>query len=281
MQSEPLPLSDIVQPFRGIILDIFGVLHDGVAPFEPVCQTLAKLRGGGIRVCLLSNSPRRAALVIARLSEMGLGRDLYDGVVSSGELVYAALSGASPIAGMPDSMHYVHAGPRELSGLLDGLGHRQVSRLSDAGFILATGEIEGNGFSLEKAQQLGLLMVCANPDAEVIIAGRRILCAGALAARYEAIGGHVLRVGKPEVQAYIAALKVLDLSREQVLAIGDNLATDIAGARHAGIASALVLSGVHARELEADCASDRDALAPLCRRYGAVPDFVLKQFSWS
>ncbi|MDR7145143.1 TIGR01459 family HAD-type hydrolase [Rhizobium sp. BE258] len=285
MQTERLPaewfLKDIVPLYRGIILDIFGVLHDGVTVFEPVYETLSKLRAGGMRVCLLSNSPRRAAVVSERLSELGLGSDLYDGLISSGEMVHAALAGKIQIAGLPTGQRYLHAGPSDLAGLLDGLALKRVAAPAEADFILATGEIEPGTLSLEEAGKLGLPMVCANPDLEVIIAGQRIVCAGALAIRYEAIGGTVIRIGKPELPGYVAALRVLDLPASEVVAIGDSFATDIAGASGAGIASALALTGIHRDELLRDGLLDVERLATLCGEHRSVPGYILRQFSWT
>jgi HAD superfamily hydrolase (TIGR01459 family) len=283
MQTEKLPaerfLKDIVPLYRGIILDIFGVLHDGVRVFEPAYETLSQLRAGGMRVCLLSNSPRRATVVCERLRELGLGRNLYDGLISSGEMVHAALAGKIQIAGLPTGKSYLHAGPSDLAGLLDSLALKRVAAPAEADFILATGEIEPGTLSLEEAGKLGLPMVCANPDLEVIIAGQRIVCAGALAVRYEAIGGTVIRIGKPELPAYVAALRVLDLPASEVVAIGDSFATDIVGASGAGIASALALTGIHRGELLRDGLLDAERLATLCGEHRSVPGYILRQFS--
>lgn len=274
-------LRDIASRYRGVILDIFGVLHDGVTLFEPVSEALIKLKASGIRVCLLSNSPRRAEILSERLSEMGLGRDLYDGLISSGEMVHVALSGRLPDAGLPMGQRYVHAGPGELAGLLDGLALKRVALPSEAEFILATGDIEPDTLSLEEASKLGLPMICANPDLEVIVAGRRTVCAGALAAHYEAIGGTVIRFGKPKLPAYVASLSVLDLRASEVVAIGDSFATDIAGANFAGIASALALTGIHQGELLLDGSLDVERLVELCREHRSVPRYILRQFAWT
>src|SRR4051812_29678582 len=92
MALEQMPLAttlgEIAQSFRGVILDIFGVIHDGTQLYEPVTDALTRMRAAGLRICLLSNSPRRQVAVAARLAAMGLGSELYDALITSGEMVY-------------------------------------------------------------------------------------------------------------------------------------------------------------------------------------------------
>ena len=90
-----------------------------------------------------------------------------------------------------------------------------------------------------------LPMICANPDLEVIRGGRRIICAGALALRYEDWGGKVILRGKPDPAIYPPVLAMLGVTAARALAVGDSLRTDLAGARAAGIDGAFVLSGIH------------------------------------
>lgn len=285
MHPDPLPhektIKEIIASFRGVALDIFGVIHDGEALYQPVHETLTKMRAAGVRTCLLSNSPRRAAAVASGLSSMGLGPDLYHGLITSGEMAHAAFGGIARTMPRPNGTRYWHAGPPDLAGLLDGLAVERVAEIKDADFILATGNVEESDYLLQQARQRELPMICANPDLEVMIAEQRIRCAGWLAARYETIGGRVIRFGKPELFAYISALRVLDLPATEVIAIGDSLATDIAGANRAGIHSALVMTGVHHVEAGPDNIPDHKALTALYERYNAVPDFLLKRFSWT
>jgi HAD superfamily hydrolase (TIGR01459 family) len=276
-KSIAVTVGQLAPSFKGMILDIFGVIHDGTKLFPPVGQTLRRLRANGMRICLLSNAPRRAAKVESRLVELGLGPDCYDGLVTSGELVYHALSGVLSIP-MPSGLRYFHAGPDELATLMDGLVHSKVGNVNDADFILATGDDDGSW--IDEACVRRISMVCANPDREVILDGRRIRCAGALADRYEAIGGIVFRLGKPQLPAYDRALAVLDLPCSEVIAIGDSLATDIVGASQAGLASALVLSGIHYDEVHYRDRLSWAKLHNLFKTHEAVPTYLLGQFSW-
>ena len=127
-----------------------------------------------------------------------------------------------------------------------------------------------------------LPMICVNPDRLVIRLGVQEPCAGALAARYEAIGGRVRYFGKPYPEVYDLALAALDVPPARVLAVGDGLATDIAGANAAGLDSLLVTGGLLADTLdlapgEAPSASD---LEDACRNAGARPQAALSAFAW-
>src|SRR5712691_184418 len=124
-------------------------------------------------------------------------------------------------------------------------------------------------------------MVCANPDLVVIHDGRPALCAGALAEHYEAIGGRVRWHGKPYPSVYDSCLELLGIAdRRRILAIGDSLRTDIAGAAGAGIDSLLIAGGVHAAEFIADGGLDDAKIAAAVAGSGAKPIGVATRFVW-
>jgi HAD superfamily hydrolase (TIGR01459 family) len=285
MDHEKMPLAttlaEIAVSFRGVILDIFGVIHDGTQLFEPVTDALRRMRTEGLRVCLLSNAPRRQAVVASRLAAMGLGCEFYDTLITSGELAYAAFDSPIRPAGLPAGQRYMHVGPAELSDLLSGLAIEPTTDLADANFVLVTGDVVDRRPLLQQLLQWRLPMICANPDLDVMIGNQRVLCAGSVATAFEAMGGSVIRFGKPEVAAYVTALRMLDLQAADVIAIGDNLATDILGANRAGICSALVLTGVHQNDAWRNDGPNLKALAALCKRYHASPDYLLRRLSWS
>ena len=173
--------------------------------------------------------------------------------------------------------------------LLEDLDIDRTDSLRDADFIVNTGpfRIEATladyEADLAAAAGLGLPMICANPDLWVMRGADRALCAGALACRYEALGGTVRYHGKPHKAVYRDCFaRLAGLTRGRVIAIGDTLATDIAGAAAAGLASALVPGGIHGEAL--GCAHgatpDPTALAALCESAGVWPDYVLASLTW-
>lgn len=242
--------------YDALICDLWGVLHDGVVAFPHALDCLAKLHEAGLRIVVLSNAPRRATEVEARMNEMGIEQRFYDKVQSSGEDTWQHL------ATRPDAFYRglgrrcFHFGPDRDHGMREGLDLDFVERLDQADFVLNTGAhmaedtTETYGGELEKAAGLGLPMICANPDLEVIRGGKREICAGALAARYEALGGPVRYHGKPHRSIYESCFEALPgVPKERIAAVGDSLRTDIAGAQAAGIDGILVAGGIHAEAL--------------------------------
>jgi len=277
---EMISLVQLVGAYAGVVLDVFGVIHDGVSVFPEARASLCRLRNEGMRICLLSNSPRRSDEVAKRLEAMGIGRDLYHGLITSGELVYEALSESSKF---PTGSTYFHLGPLELAELLSGLPMNASLSIEAADFILATGwpeESAMTGKLLHAGLARKLPLICANPDFEVHIAEKKVICAGALARDYEMLGGRVFFYGKPYQAAYSKALEVLRLSEGRVLAIGDSLATDIVGGKRAGFETALVLTGVHKNCLKRDGKIDRPMLQDLFLQHGVDPDFILPSIDW-
>ena len=118
-------------------------------------------------------------------------------------------------------------------------------------------------------------MICANPDLEVIRGGVRVICAGALAARYEQLGGAVRSLGKPDPAIYGPVLAMLGTDRHRTLAVGDSLRTDIAGAKAAGVDACWVLGGIHGEALGDDHgAAVAEAGASGLHAVAIVPRFV-------
>jgi HAD superfamily hydrolase (TIGR01459 family) len=235
--------------YDGFIFDLWGVIHDGVQPFAWAIDVLRRLRGRP--VVLLSNAPRRAHSAAAMLRGMGIEDALYGEVVTSGEAAHALLRDrAHPWTDKP-RLRVLHLGPDRDRNLIEGIGVVAWPDPVGADLLLNTGPDDENPASLESYEALlagclaaGVPMLCANPDLEVIRGGVRVLCAGAIAARYRALGGAVLELGKPDPAIYRPVLKRLGVPRARVLAVGDSLRTDIAGAAAAGLASAWVLGGV-------------------------------------
>lgn len=124
-------------------------------------------------------------------------------------------------------------------------------------------------------------MICANPDLEVIRDGVRVLCAGALAVRYVELGGEVRSLGKPDPAIYQPVLEQLGLPPDQVLAVGDSLRTDIAGAIGVDLAACWILDGIHGESLKALDGSFNSAMAEAAAQEAAIiPTLTLPRFVW-
>ncbi len=285
----PLPeqiggLSDIAGQYGYFIVDLWGVVHNGVAPFPGVVDCLSRLQDAGKQVCLLTNAPRRSTSNVVRLEGLGVPRHCYTTLVSSGEAAHRALRDR------PDAYHRglgrrcFHHGPVRDCDVHDGLDLDMVAAPEAASFILNTGiddpseTLEQHWPVLDRARALDLPMLCVNPDLVVVIGDRQAICAGALAAAYAENGGTVAYHGKPHTPIYDLALAELGCSaKERVLCVGDAFHTDIAGAVRAGLDSLLVTSGIHAKDLAADSPV---GIAGLIDRYGVEPTYAARSLAW-
>ena len=283
-------LREIASEYDGFILDLWGVLHDGSKPFPGVLDALAQLKSAGKRLAILSNAPRRAYLVASRLTEIGIPPELYDHVHSSGEEAWQHLQRRDDAFYAALGRRCYHLGPARDANMLEGIDIERVTDIAAAEFILNTGPALGWEETVADYEPLlqaacagDVAMVCANPDLVVIHEGRPAICAGALAERYEALGGRVRWHGKPYPSVYetcFAALGVAD--RKRILAVGDSLRTDIAGAAAAGIDSVLVTGGIHSDELGAAPGElpDLARLMAALAAGGHHPKAAIARFSW-
>lgn len=262
--------------YDGFLLDLWGVLHDGRSPMPGAVEALQNLKRAGKRIVILSNAPRRVPGVIRRITEIGIPRGLYDDLLSSGEAAWRWLR-----QGNPGGRRFFPIMAARDQSMLEGLPFEQTPDIEAADFILNTGvenatvRVEDFEATLRAGARLALPMICANPDLVVINGGKMEICAGTIARRYEAFGGKVHYFGKPHAPIYRESLALLGIGdRGRILAIGNSLRTDIAGANAAGIDGLLVLSGIHKDELGA---GDLEAV---CRRERALPIAAVPGFRW-
>jgi HAD superfamily hydrolase (TIGR01459 family) len=275
--------------YDGFILDLWGVVHDGTAPFPGVLDCMGRLIETGKRLVLLSNAPRRSDDVVRRIAKIGVPAGLYHGVMSSGEEAWQYLNDRTDPFYAALGRRALHIGSERDLEIREGLGLDFVETPAEADFILNTGPAEWEDTIADYAPLLSaarardLPMVCANPDLIVIHNGRPALCAGALAEEYERLGGRVRWHGKPYPSVYDSCLALLGIAeRRRILAIGDSLRTDIAGAAGAGVDvdALLIAGGVHAGEFIADGALDQGRIAAAIRESATSPVAVAARFVW-
>jgi HAD superfamily hydrolase (TIGR01459 family) len=271
-------LTAIIDRYDGVLLDQWGVLHDGVDAFPGALAALRGLRGLGKRIVLLSNSARRTASNRETLRGAGIADAFYDDVVTSGEATHVALALRNEAPFDLLGRRAYPLGKSHTVQLVDGLGYTIEPDIEHADFVLmGTAESPEKDVAdyeqlLQRAASRGLWAVCANPDRVAVQAGQTLMAPGAIAARYEALGGRVAYIGKPYAPIYREALSRLGVSDPaRVLAVGDSLEHDIAGGRAAGCATLWLRGGIHA--------SERDDTA-LYQRFGVRPDYVADRLDW-
>ena len=281
-------LSEIAARYDGFLLDIWGVIHNGVKPYPKVIPTLEALSAARKPVVLLSNAPARAYAILSRIEQIGIPVSLIRGVMTSGEEVWQNL------ATKPDHFYLdlgrccLWLGPDRHSSMTQGLELTLTDDPAQADFILNTGP---DGLDDAATNLLPILtvavsrnipMVCANPDLHVIDGDSRIVCAGQVAKVYENLGGTVRWHGKPFGSVYRSSLGLLGLGEAaHVLAVGDSLRTDIAGARNAGLDSLLIAGGIHADEfgVAPGAALDVDRINKAIGDR-TIPTYLARELAW-
>lgn len=276
-------IAALAPEYDGFILDLWGVVHDGVNPYPGAPECLVALRAAGKRIVLLTNAPRRADPIRRQLLRMGIGAELYDGVMSSGEASHAMLRDRPDDWSRALGRRVFHLGPERDRNVMAGLDLDVLDTPEGATCVLNTGPDDhgpqdaAEAFDpvLQACADRRLPMICANPDLEVIRGGVRVLCAGTLAQRYVGMGGDVRSLGKPDPLIYAPVLDMLGLPKPRVLAVGDALRTDIAGAAAAGVDACWVLGGLHGDHLGQDTRRvEAEAAAAGLSPVATVPHFV-------
>jgi len=276
--SSPPPFLDGLRAlhanYQGFLLDLWGVTHNGERLFDGVLPCLEQLHAHNKAVIFLSNAPRRAPSIRQQLTAFGIPRALYQDVVSSGEVAWSFLKQKSqnlgPYATWGNTFY--HIGPARDTNVYEDLPLTKTDTIDAADFILNSGPSRNESTVadyhelLQRAHASNTPMICLNPDLEVLRGTQRVICAGALAQYYQSIGGTVTFHGKPYPDVYDHTCRLLDMPANSLLAIGDSLRTDIAGAHSYGIDSILVLSGIHTQ----------DSLPPLNPR----PNALMHQLAW-
>ncbi|TDL75112.1 TIGR01459 family HAD-type hydrolase [Palleronia sediminis] len=281
-------LAEISGQYDALFCDLWGCVHDGIrAHPEAVAALQAFRRGGGV-VVLLTNSPRPRAGVAEQVAGLGVPDNAWDAIATSGDAARAAM-----FRGAVGRRVYHIGEPRDLSffepmGLVgDPVEIRRVP-LDEAEGIVCTGLFEADQHpdalrpQLLSAKARGLTLLNANPDIVVDRGETREWCAGAVARLYDEMGGPTLAFGKPHPPIYALARDRLaeagggEISDDRILAIGDGIATDIAGAMGEGIDALFVSGGLAAAETgTTEAGPDPDRLADWLKAQDWAPLYAI------
>ncbi|TVP70947.1 MAG: TIGR01459 family HAD-type hydrolase [Rhodobacteraceae bacterium] len=289
-------MTRIIQDFASVsdnyelaLVDLWGCVHNGQAVYPTAEAALVAFRAQGGRVVLVTNAPRTRATVAARLDQMGLSRDAYDGIATSGDATQAAmLMGAV-------GQRIWHLGPQKDDDFFTDLPDwaRDRPDITRVGFdeaegIVCTGLIDELSETPEtyrgrllSAKVRGLKLLCANPDLIVDYGDQRIFCAGAIAQLYAEMGGESLYFGKPHPPIYDLARRVASeggwrVSEERIIAIGDGIRTDVQGGLGEGIDTLFITGGLAAAEFGPDVENpDADMLSAWLQAQEMHPTFAM------
>lgn len=278
-------LASIADRYDLVFTDVWGVLHNGMRAHPLACEALVNIRKRGVPVILITNAPRQAPVIVGQLDRLGVPRAAYDAVVTSGDVSrdYMRARPGEPVH---------HVGPQRDLVVFEGIDTRLVP-IEDASYVVCTGLIDDRTETpddyqerLERMKARDLFFLCGNPDKVVEVGHDLIFCAGALGDRYQSLGGEVLYAGKPYEPAYDAcwgyAERILgrrpDPSR--VLAIGDAMRTDVAGAIRMGLDCLFLAEGIHAEVLLGPDGIKPEGLAALIAETGQHPRHVMRKLAW-
>lgn len=278
-------LSAIASQYDLVLSDVWGVLHNGMKAHPAAAAALMAVRRQGVPVVLISNAPRQSPVVVGQLDRLGIPRAAYDAVVTSGDVSrdYIRTRPGEPVH---------HVGPKRDLVLFEDIGTRLVD-IEDAAYVVCTGLTDDRNETpedyderLERMRARNLFFVCGNPDKVVEVGDSLIYCAGAIGDRYQAMGGEVLYAGKPFEPAYEACFDFAQritgrpADRNRVLAIGDAMRTDVAGAARMGLDCLFLAEGIHAEMLLGPDGLKPEGLAALLAETGLHPRYVMPRLSW-
>ena len=256
--------SEIINSYEVFFFDLYGVTHNGVKLFPGIINILKRLKILKKNVVFISNAPRKSIKIKKFLKKLGLSKNLYLDVISSGDITYEDY-----LSNLKNKKYYF-IGANKDKDFCKGLKIFQEKKLETSNFILNLGLNEGekiNKYSkiLHDAANLSLPMICVNPDLEVIRGKKKEFCAGSLALQYEKFGGKVKYFGKPYPNVYSQSIKV---ENKKVLCIGYNLNTDNKGANIQNFSSLLISNGIHREEMKNKNLND------LFKEYNVNVDYI-------
>jgi HAD superfamily hydrolase (TIGR01459 family) len=267
------------------LCDVWGVVHNSIVSFPEACEALRRFRKSGGTVIMITNAPRPGDEVIRFISRLGVPADAYDGIVSSGDVTRAYVSEHI-------DQTVFRIGPERDWPIYDGLEVR-FAPVETADYAVCSGLFDDEKETVEDYRELlammrrrNLFMLCANPDVVVERGEKLIYCAGAIADLYHSLGGHVLYAGKPHRPLYDQALAEAERVRgkatplARVLAIGDSIRTDLAGAMNLGIDCLFVTAGIHAEEFGGRDQPDPVAVARILGAAGEMPKAIMHRLRW-
>ena len=221
-------------------------------------------------IVLLTNAPRPNKTVQNFLEKMGMDKVLRDHVFTSGEAALNYLKKSYL------SKKFYHIGPPRDFDLFNLFEKNKCEDIIDSEYLLCTGLFDDHAKDLIYYKSLlekhiNKKMICTNPDLIVDRGEIRELCAGSVAMVFEKMGGQVVYFGKPHPEVYNQST---ENKNKKILAIGDNLNTDIKGANLLNYDSLLISNGIHRNEIK------NKGIQDVSKDYEAIVNFIQSDLKW-
>ena len=264
-------LSQVQSKYDAFFIDLWGVIHNGVQLYPRAINVLENLNKLNKRFVLISNAPRPSKSVEKYLINLKMDKIFLKNIFTSGEAALQTLK--KNIYGEK----FYHLGPKRDFDLIKGMEKNQTN-LDECDFILCTGLFDDETSSLKYYENLlkkktKLKMLCTNPDLIVHRGSKTEYCAGSLAAIFEKMGGSVIYFGKPYPGIYNFCVK----ENENILAIGDNILTDIRGANKMKFDSLFITGGIHKKEFLNLSVENYDKIL---KNYNTKTNYYQESLNW-
>ena len=235
-------LSEIFNEYDTFVIDLWGVMHNGIRLNKKAVDAVDKLKKNSKKIVFLSNAPRPSQKVINFLLEMKMDKKYLSNVMTSGEAAMQSINENK------FGTYFFHLGPQRDASVFIKVQENKTN-IENCDFILCTGLFDDHKDDLNYYKKLLIKhtskkLICTNPDLTVHRGVKEEFCAGYIAKVFEELGGKVIYYGKPYKEIYKMCFK----EHEKVLAIGDNLRTDIKGANNMKLDSLLITAGIHKKD---------------------------------
>ena len=263
-------LHSIADNYDLFYIDLWGVIHNGINLHEKAITVLNELLKNNKMFVLLTNAPRPNETVRNFLQKMGMDKELRDHVFTSGEAALNYLKNSFI------SKKFFHIGPPRDFDLFNLFEKNKCEDIVDSEYLLCTGLFDDHDknliyYKILLEKHLNKKMICTNPDLIVDRGSIRELCAGSVAMVFEKMGGEVVYFGKPHAEVYNQSI---DNNNKKILAIGDNLNTDIRGANLLNYDSLLISNGIHRNEIK------NKGIHEVSKEYEAIVNFIQSDLKW-
>jgi HAD superfamily hydrolase (TIGR01459 family) len=272
-------LSEVFSAYDTFVIDLWGVIHNGITLNEKAIEAVDQLKKHSKKIVFLSNAPRPSTKVIDFLLKIKMDKRYLSNVVTSGEAAMHAINQNK------FGKKFFHLGPPRDVAIFEKIKENKTT-INNCEFILCTGLFDEDDPELNKPQlhdkdlnyyknflikHISKKLVCTNPDLTVHRGNKEEYCAGYIAKIFEELGGTVIYYGKPHKEIY----KLCFNENEKILAIGDNLRTDIRGANNLNKDCLFISNGVHRGEFK-----NNSDLYNLIKKYRVKVNFFQKELKW-
>ena len=272
-------LSEVFDAYDTFVIDLWGVIHNGIKLNDKAIEAVAQLKIKSKKIVFLSNAPRPSAKVVDFLLKLKMDKHYLSNVMTSGEAAMQAINQNK------FGKNFFHLGPPRDASIFEKVKKNKTT-IDSCDFILCTGLFDEDDPDLYKpklhendldyyknflTKHTSKKLVCTNPDLTVHRGNKEEYCAGYVAKIFEELGGKAIYYGKPHKEIYDMCFD----SNEKVLAIGDNLRTDIKGANNINKDCLFISNGVHRNEF-----NDNLELEQLLNKYNVKANYFQKELQW-